>query len=936
MINLKKTIKMNRKIFLVFCLSLLALLKVSGQGLLCEESEPFCTGSIYTFPAGTTGQAQPGAYYGCLSTQPAPAWYHMLIDNPGMIQIYMYSQPSVDIDFICWGPFADPYEPCVQGLTSGTVVDCSYSPNPTEYCDIPNGQTGQYYILLITNYSQQPCEITFSQTAGSGSTDCTILPPPVGNNGPLCVGDTLHLYAETVPNASYYWSGPAGFLSTQQNPVIPNVTTANAGNYQCVITVNGQSSDPAITSVIIYNLPTAGLLTADTTVCAGNVVYAIMQFTGWGPFKVTYNNGSNTFVATNLYAPQDTIFLYPSAPTTYTFTKVEDLHCSRNLLYNDLVVGTFPPATGTLSGSGTICAGEPANLTFDLTGTPPWSITYTINGGSPQIVAANVSPYVLPVYPTTTTTYAFTNLEDINCSGSASGQAVISVDPSPTSNAGNDQTIAYGTSTTLSGQVSGGSGNYSYAWQPANKLTNPNVQQPTTINLTETTLFTLTGTDNVGGCFDADEVLVTITGGPLGCFPAADPPVICFGETSQLQSLASGGSGSYSFLWSSNPPGFTSTISNPVVTPGQTTTYNVSVNDGYNVTLGNVTVTVHQLPLPLAGNDVTIPHGTKATLMGSASGGSGNYQYHWEPADKLNNPNIANPTTVNLYSTTQFNLTVTDVTTGCQSGSPDQVSVIISGAALAVNPSAVPDELCYGESTQLFALAGGGSGNYTSYSWICSNGFSSSLENPVTTPQTAGSFIYTCTVGDGFNFAQGSVAVNVRAVPFIELGFADTTICVYDTITLDAGNPGSTYVWSNGSSEKTVDVATTGIGFDMQTYSVTITNQSGCTATSSVNIVFDFSACSGIEGLDGGAGFRIYPNPGNGTVRLVMEPGIKEVLVSVTNIFGQNVMEPCLFSDLDGNGEVELFLGDQPEGIYFIHGSNKDYFLGTLKYILKK
>jgi hypothetical protein len=98
---------MNRKIFLLLGLSFLALVKISGQGHVCATSDPFCTGSIYTFPAGTTGNAEPGAFYGCLSTQPAPAWYHMLIDNPGSITIYMYSTPLVDIDFIL-KPFTDP------------------------------------------------------------------------------------------------------------------------------------------------------------------------------------------------------------------------------------------------------------------------------------------------------------------------------------------------------------------------------------------------------------------------------------------------------------------------------------------------------------------------------------------------------------------------------------------------------------------------------------------------------------------------------------------------------------------------------------------------------------------------------------------------------------------------------------------------------------
>jgi hypothetical protein len=322
-------------------------------------------------------------------------------------------------------------------------VDCSYSTSWTENCVIPNGQTGQYYILLITNYSEQPCEITFSQIGGNGSTDCTILPPPVGNNGPLCVGDNLQLTAETVDGASYWWSGPNGFLSTQQNPVIPNVTTANAGDYSCVITVNGQSSDPAITTVIIYTLPTVSLTSVDTTVCFGTPAYAIMSFTGWGPFKVYYTDGMNNFVATGLYGPQDTIFLYPVGLTTYTFTKVEDLHCDRNLLFMNLTADTYPATSGVLSGTNTICAGQPAALTFTLEGTPPWNITYTINGANPQVISANSSPYVETVYPLTNTTYAFYYLEDIHCSGQTSGEAIVTVNPSPSTNAGADQTIPF-------------------------------------------------------------------------------------------------------------------------------------------------------------------------------------------------------------------------------------------------------------------------------------------------------------------------------------------------------------------------------------------------------------------------------------------------------------------------------------------------------------
>ena len=183
----------------IILLSAIFLVLIQGpvvsQNITCATSAPICTGPTYTYSAGTSGIAEPGAYYGCLATQPAPAWFHMLIENPGDITIYMSSTPLLDIDFICWGPFTDPHDPCVMGLSSNKTVDCSYSPNPTEYCEIPTGQTGEYYILLITNYSQQPAYISFSQTAGLGSLDCSITgglnadfsATPVAGQAPLLV-----------------------------------------------------------------------------------------------------------------------------------------------------------------------------------------------------------------------------------------------------------------------------------------------------------------------------------------------------------------------------------------------------------------------------------------------------------------------------------------------------------------------------------------------------------------------------------------------------------------------------------------------------------------------------------------------------------------------------------------------------------------------------
>ena len=76
----------------------------------------------------------------------------------------------------------------------------------------------------------------------------------------------------------------------------------------------------------------------------------------------------------------------------------------------------------------------------------------------------------------------------------------------------------------------------------------------------------------------------------------ADPSEICIGEQSQLFAEVSGGSGTYTYSWTSDPEGFTSDEQNPVVIPDITTTYYVEVNDGEHVVNAETTVTVNPLP----------------------------------------------------------------------------------------------------------------------------------------------------------------------------------------------------------------------------------------------------------------------------------------------------------------------------------------------------
>lgn len=161
-------------LFIVFNFWFISL---QAQNNLCENSLVFCSTDVISYAAGVNaGTAQSGAYYSCLYSQPNPAWFYMQMQNNGNVTIKITSNPPRDIDFCLWGPFDHPTTPCVAGLTENKVEDCSYAGGTgPEYADITDGIIGEFYILVLTNYSNQPTEVTFQQTAGEGLLNCNIV-----------------------------------------------------------------------------------------------------------------------------------------------------------------------------------------------------------------------------------------------------------------------------------------------------------------------------------------------------------------------------------------------------------------------------------------------------------------------------------------------------------------------------------------------------------------------------------------------------------------------------------------------------------------------------------------------------------------------------------------------------------------------------------------
>ena len=440
---------MKKATFLILISISIFISKISfSQNNLCSTSLPFCTDTTYNFPAGVNQPpAQAGPNYGCLGSEPNPAWYYMQVLNSGVITIYLSSTPAIDIDFACWGPFTDQTSPCVAQLTaactgcpnnttnpnfypSGNMIDCSYSTSWNETCHILNAQAGEFYILLITNYGNQPCNIIFSQTnagqAGAGSTNCGILAPPVNNNGPLCVGTTLDLTAQAGPTGcTYYWTGPNAFTSTQQNPVISNVTMAMAGDYFLQVIVGTDTSNAVSTTVVINPIPTSTFTVSLDSVCINQAT--TLNYTGsasptatynWdvdggtpnvntgpGPFDITWGAAglvsvTLTVIENGCTSPPDTMHVFVKPIPTSTFTAVSPV-----CLYNNSTIaytgtaGTNATYTWNFAG-GTIHSGSgvgPYQINWSTAGNYSISLTVIDDGCSSTQSFQSVNVLPLPI-----------------------------------------------------------------------------------------------------------------------------------------------------------------------------------------------------------------------------------------------------------------------------------------------------------------------------------------------------------------------------------------------------------------------------------------------------------------------------------------------------------------------------------------------------------
>lgn len=188
-------------------------------------------------------------------------------------------------------------------------------------------------------------------------------------------------------------------------------------------------------------------------------------------------------------------------------------------------------------------------------------------------------------------------------------------------------------------------------------------------------------------------------------------------------------------------------------------------------------------------------------------------------------------------------------------------------AAPIVNLGGPNATICFGSSKVLDAGNPG-----STYLWTKDN-VQIATTRTVTATQ-AGKYKVVVTNQGG---ASAADSIQISIAPNITIGLPDVNICVGSSTTLDAGNPGATYLWSTGETTQSIQVTNPG------SYSVKVTNSIGCEARDTatvttiplpiVNLGADKSACSGNPVLlDAGiAGAKYLWNTGDTTQSILVQ-----------------------------------------------------------------
>ncbi|MBX2907117.1 MAG: Ig-like domain-containing protein, partial [Taibaiella sp.] len=533
------------------------------------------------------------------------------------------------------------------------------------------------------------------------------------------------------------------------------------------------------TTTVSKTITEPATLTASATSvnvsCNGSANGSIDLTPGGGttPYTYSWSNGATTQDLTGLAAGTYSVTVTDSKGCTATTSKT----ITQPATLTASATGTNVNCNGGTNGTVTLAVGG---------GTTPYTYSWS-NGATTQNLTGLSAG-----------TYSVTVTDANGCTATAS--KTITQPTTLTATTASTNSLCYGCNNgTASVTPAGGTSPYTYLWSTG----------ATTASVTGLTAgtYTVTVTDNKG-CTVVKTV--TITQPAVFTASAAGTNVNCYGGSNGTATLTvSGGTTPYTYGWSNGAT--TQNLSG--LSAG---TYSVVVTDANSYTT-TATVTITQ-PAVLAATatqtNVSCNGGSNGSIDVTVTGGTTPYTYLW-------NGGATTQDRTGLSAGT-YSVLVTD-----NKGCTTTVSKTITEPATLTASATSTNVSCNGGSNGSIDLTpGGGTTPYT-YSW--SNGATTQDLSGL----SAGTYSVTVTDSKGCT-ATASKTISQPAT--LTASAAGTNVNCNGgtngtvTLTVGGGTTPYTYSWNNGATTQNLT------GLSAGTYSVTVTDANGCTATASKTI----------------------------------------------------------------------------------------------------
>ena len=579
-----------------------------------------------------------------------------------------------------------------------------------------------------------------------------------GTDQTVCIGDSVTLNASG--NAlNFVWDN--SIVDGQIFEVI------NTRNY----VLTGTSSDGCVsTDTVLINALTSPSTDAgnDINLCINDSVQ--LQASG----ADNYSWSPNIFLsASNIPNP----WAVPTVNTTYILTGSLANGCTKD---DTISIDINPLPVLTTSNDAIICEGD--TIQVEVFGGN--SFNWLTNNNISNSTVSNPQ-----VWPNSTTTFIVLASDINTCTDTA--EITITVNPKPTVNAGLDQNICFGDSTSLNA-----SGNaVSYNW--SNGITNGVLFESI---ITQDYILTGTGINN---CDNQDTITVNTLSLPI--INAGQDETICIGDSIQLQVT-----GANNYLWTPNNDINSNTISNPTVYPITLTEYIVTGTDLNNCSnQDTIQVLVNNLPIIITSNDTSICYGDSIII--SATGGA---SYQWLNQDSINNTNISNP---EIWPS--INATYEVIVTGINN-CIDTAEINIEVNSLPTIDAGNNQNICSGDTAQISVFGA------INYQWSPNINISSTNTSTINAwPEDTINYIVSG-IDANFCINKDTVKINILNLPIADAG-KDLWLCPGGSLTLSATG-GITYNWFPDSTLSSSVGTPTANPFDDETYIVEVIDSNNC------------------------------------------------------------------------------------------------------------